>query len=51
MADNRRSLVRIVRESFTQWYGTRDPATLRAFAGPPRYTAVPEVPPPDAGAD
>jgi hypothetical protein len=51
VAENRRSIVRIVRESFTQWYGTRDPATLRAFAGPARYTPVPEAPPPDAGAD
>jgi len=51
IGQNRASIVRIVRESFTQWYGTRDPATLRGFAGRPSYTPVPEAEPPDAGAD
>ena len=48
---NYRSIAQIVHESFTQWHGTRDPATMRGFGGPPRYIPVPEAPPPDAGAD
>jgi len=51
VAANRGSIARIVRESFTQWHGTRDPATLRGFGGPAPYAPAPEVPPPDAGAD
>jgi hypothetical protein len=51
IGSNRRSIIRLFRESFTQWHGTRDPATMRGFAGPPRYVPVPEAPPPDAGGD
>jgi hypothetical protein len=46
VGQNYRAIGRIVRESFTQWHGTRDPATLRGFAGP-----APQIAPPDAAAD
>ena len=33
IAENRRSIFRIIRESRTQWHGEREPAALRAFDG------------------
>lgn len=33
IAQNRRSVYRIVKDSFTQWHGTRDPALCRDFDG------------------
>jgi hypothetical protein len=33
IAQNRRAIYRIVKDSFTQWHGKRDPAQLRDFNG------------------
>jgi len=36
LAQNRASIIRIIRESFTQWHGTADAARLREFDGSPQ---------------
>jgi radical SAM superfamily enzyme YgiQ (UPF0313 family) len=46
LAQNRRSIFRIVRESFTRWYGAGDASTLREFNGTPRVPV-----PSDPGGD
>ncbi|MBS1858295.1 MAG: B12-binding domain-containing radical SAM protein [Acidobacteria bacterium] len=50
IAQNRGAIFQIIRESFTQWHGTR-PAGLRAFNGGPACTPAAAEASTDAGAD
>jgi radical SAM superfamily enzyme YgiQ (UPF0313 family) len=51
IAQNRRAIFRIVRESFTRWHGTQEPAKRRDFSGTPSLPTLNAGVPPDIGAD